>query len=140
IPTRQRLPLKLLRHCRSRPFGQTLRPVRSCASETSFSPNNTHIFQRPVAMAAVTKLQERSRIHKGDTNMKSVAKFTLMILALALASWAQTATQNPTSPRDTQKASAAQSETKAECPCCQKMAESKDAMSCCAHHNHAKGA
>ena len=72
--------------------------------------------------------------------MKSVAKFTLMILALALASWAQTATQNPTSPRDTQKASAAQSETKAECPCCQKMAESKDAMSCCAHHNHAKGA
>jgi len=72
--------------------------------------------------------------------MKSVAKFTLMILVLALASWAQTATQNPTSPSDAQKAPAAQSETKAGCPCCQKMADSKDAMSCCAHHNHAKGA
>ena len=71
--------------------------------------------------------------------MKSVAKFTLMILALALACWAQTATQSTTNANDAQKAPAAQSETKAECPCCQKMADSKDAMSCCAHHSHASG-
>ena len=69
--------------------------------------------------------------------MRSVSRFMLMVLALAVATWAQSASQNPTSANDAQKAPAAQSETKAECPCCQKMEGGKDAMSCCAHHNQA---
>jgi hypothetical protein len=70
--------------------------------------------------------------------MKSATKITLTILVFALAGWAQTATQTPAAPSDAQKTPVAQSETKAGCPCCQKMAEGKDAMSCCAHHKGAK--
>jgi len=69
--------------------------------------------------------------------MKSAKSLTLLVLILALACWAQTASQ---SPADTQQASAAQSGTKAAYPCCQKMAEGKDAMSCCAHAKAAKSA
>ncbi len=72
--------------------------------------------------------------------MKSASRFMLMVLALAFAAWAQSASQNPTSPNDAQKAPAAQSETKAECPCCQKMADGKATMSCCARHKHDQGA
>jgi len=72
--------------------------------------------------------------------MKSAMKLTVVVLILALAGWAQTATQAPAKPTDAQKPAAAQSETKAACPCCQKMAEGKDAMSCCAHAKDLKSA
>jgi len=71
--------------------------------------------------------------------MKSAKNLTLLVFILALTSWAQTATQTPANPADTQKASAAPSETKTGCPCCQKMAEGKDAMSCCHHGKDGKG-
>jgi hypothetical protein len=70
--------------------------------------------------------------------MKSLVKLIPMVLALALASWAQTSTQNPPSTSDQQTVTAPQSESKtADCPCCQKMADSKAAMPCC--HQAAKG-
>jgi len=69
--------------------------------------------------------------------MKSAKNLMLLVLIVALAGWAQTATQTPANPTGTQKASAAQSETKAECPCCQKMAEG---MSCCHHGKDEKAA
>jgi len=57
----------------------------------------------------------------------------VFIFALAAFSWAQTAT--PTKPDSTQPSSAtAPAASKAECPCCQKMADSKATDSCCAHH------
>jgi len=71
--------------------------------------------------------------------MKSAKNLTLLVFILALTSWAQTATQTPANPTDTQKASAAPSEMKTGCPCCQKMAEGKDAMSCCHHGKDGKG-
>ena len=64
-------------------------------------------------------------------------KMIALILALTVASWAQTATQNsPATPQ--------QSTTPAEkgkCPCCDKMAtaDTKDAPACCAHHDHHSG-
>jgi hypothetical protein len=65
--------------------------------------------------------------------MKSLAKIIPMILVLTLAAWAQTATQNPSSTGDTQKAPAVQSDSQtAGCPCCQKMADSKEGMKCSA--------
>lgn len=57
--------------------------------------------------------------------MKSL-KMLAMILALTVLPWAQTSTPNPPDAN-------AQSTTKAECPCCQKMADAKDGKSCCAH-------
>lgn len=69
--------------------------------------------------------------------MKSATKLTTLILILALAGWAQTATQTPTTPADTQKSPAGQAETKNGCPCCQKMAEG---MSCCHHGKGEKAA
>ena len=69
--------------------------------------------------------------------MKSATKLMVLVLTLALVSWAQTATPTPAAP-GAQKAPAAQSETKTGCPCCQKMADSKNAMSCCAHQKDAK--
>jgi hypothetical protein len=60
-----------------------------------------------------------------------------LILALTVACWAQTATQNTpaTPPQSTAPAE------KAKCPCCDKMAASdtKDARACCAHHDHHSG-
>jgi hypothetical protein len=58
-------------------------------------------------------------------------KVLALILALTVASWAQTATQKP-SPQ--QGAATAE---KSKCPCCDKMAttDAKDAHSCCAHHD-----
>lgn len=61
--------------------------------------------------------------------MKSF-KLLVMILALAVLPWAQTSTPDSSKP-DTQ------STTKTHCPCCQKMADSKDGKSCCAHHGMA---
>ena len=83
------------------------------------------------------RLEQLSFI-KEIKKMKSAMKLTAVVLILALASWAQTATQAPANPTDTQNAAAAQSETKAGCPCCQKMAQGKDAMSCCTHQKDAK--
>jgi len=57
-----------------------------------------------------------------------------LILALTVASWAQTATQNtPTAPLQ----STAPAE-KGKCPCCDKMAtaDAKNAHACCAHNDH----
>jgi hypothetical protein len=60
-------------------------------------------------------------------------KLTAIILALAVSSWAQTAT--PPKSESTQPSTpAVQVTTKADCPCCQKMAEGKATESCCAHH------
>jgi len=70
--------------------------------------------------------------------MKSAKSLTLLVLILALAGWAQTAAQNPPASGKAQEAPAAQSETKTECPCCQMMAQGKDAMSCCRHQKDAK--
>jgi hypothetical protein len=61
-------------------------------------------------------------------------KMLALILALTVASWAQTATQNtPAAPPQ----STAPAE-KGKCPCCDKMAtaDTKDAHTCCAHHDH----
>jgi len=64
----------------------------------------------------------------------------LLILCLATASVAQTsAPAKPDSSAD-QKATAAEPvKAKTDCPCCQKMADSKDAKSCCHHDAAAKG-
>jgi hypothetical protein len=60
----------------------------------------------------------------------------VFVVALAAFSWAQTATPpraNPTQP----STAAVPAATKADCPCCQKMADSKATESCCAHHQGA---
>ena len=63
-------------------------------------------------------------------------RMTALILILAAFSWAQTAT--PTKPNATEPSTVAPpAATKADCPCCQKMAEGKAADSCCAHHQEA---
>jgi len=60
-------------------------------------------------------------------------KLTAIILALAVSSWAQTATSPK--PNSSQPSTPAVQETaKADCPCCQKMADGKATESCCAHH------
>jgi hypothetical protein len=57
------------------------------------------------------------------------------VFALATFSWAQTAT--PSNPNPAQPSTAsAPAEIKADCPCCQKMADSKVTESCCAHHQN----
>lgn len=60
-------------------------------------------------------------------------KLLASILALSAFSWAQSAAspQATATQATTNSASAA---TKAECPCCQKMADNKATMPCCAHH------
>jgi hypothetical protein len=58
-------------------------------------------------------------------------KIIAFVLALATMSWTQTATTDQNSASG---ASSNQSEVKAACPCCQKMAEAKDAQGCCVHH------
>ncbi len=59
-------------------------------------------------------------------------KMFALILALTVASWAQTAT--PVAPSVPQQNAPAD---KAKCACCDKMAtaDAKDAKSCCAHHD-----
>ena len=69
--------------------------------------------------------------------MKSATKLTTIILILALACWAQTSVPTATTGGD-QKTPAAQSDTNAQPACCKKMAEGKDAMSCCSHSKDAK--
>jgi hypothetical protein len=72
-----------------------------------------------------------------ETRMK-FRMTAIIILALAAFSWAQTAT--PTKPNATQPSTAAApTATKADCPCCQKMADGKAAESCCARHQDASG-
>jgi hypothetical protein len=69
-------------------------------------------------------------------------KFNRMLLILSLATLSVAQTSTPTKPDSSadQKAEAAQQVTaKADCPCCQKMADSKDAKSCCHHDAAAKG-
>ena len=60
----------------------------------------------------------------------------LPILALTVAAWAQTTTQTA-NPVPSQAAAATTSDTKAQCPCCQKAADGKMEMACCAHHEKA---
>jgi len=57
-------------------------------------------------------------------------KLTALILALTVASWAQTTTQNPP-PAAPQENAAPQA--KANCLCCDKTASAKDGQSCCHH-------
>ena len=57
-------------------------------------------------------------------------KLTALILALTVASWAQTTTQNPPAPAP-QENSAPQA--KADCACCDKTAGAKEGQSCCRH-------
>jgi hypothetical protein len=71
-----------------------------------------------------------------------IRKMLLVVLALTVMSWAQTATQTPSSP--SQPGTTAE---KAKCACCDKMAsdkmaiagmsstDAKDTHSCCAHHD-----
>jgi hypothetical protein len=59
-------------------------------------------------------------------------KLAALVMALAVMSWAQTATQpTPTTPQQSTAPA-----DKAKCPCCDKMAaaDTKDAPACCAHH------
>ena len=58
---------------------------------------------------------------------------SVIVLALAAVSWAQTVTPpkaSPTQPPTT----AAPATSKADCPCCMKMADGKANELCCAHH------
>jgi hypothetical protein len=60
-------------------------------------------------------------------------KMFALILALTVATWAQTSTQvSPAAPEQSTAPAA-----KEKCACCDKMAatDSKDAHSCCAHHD-----
>lgn len=57
-------------------------------------------------------------------------KLTALILALTVASWAQTTTQNSTATSTQDRAS---QQPKAECSCCAKMADAKEGHSCCQH-------
>jgi len=61
----------------------------------------------------------------------------IMILALAVATWAQTSTQ--TTPATPQQSTVPTD--KAKCACCDKMAgaDAKDAPACCAHHDMRAG-
>ncbi|HYL95762.1 MAG TPA: hypothetical protein VET69_08155 [Terriglobales bacterium] len=62
-------------------------------------------------------------------------KLTALILALTVASWAQTASQNPpaAAPQDN-----AAPHAKADCACCDKMARAKEGQSCCHHETAGK--
>lgn len=61
-------------------------------------------------------------------------KILAVFMLSAVLSVAQTLTQTKPVPPDTPSASSvAQDTKKAGCPCCQKMAEGKDAKSCCPH-------
>ena len=65
--------------------------------------------------------------------MKSRLTAIVFIFALAAFSWAQTVT--PPQPGPTQPPTGTvKAASKADCPCCQKMADSKATNSCCAHH------
>ncbi len=66
--------------------------------------------------------------------MKS--RIMLTILALTIAAWAQTATQT-TNPTPSQATVATSPDAKTQCPCCQKAADGKTEMACCAHHDKA---
>ena len=67
-------------------------------------------------------------------------KQILLILCFATVSVAQTSNQPKADPSAEQKAVAAEQGTaKADCPCCQKMTDSKDAKPCCQHDAAAKG-
>jgi hypothetical protein len=64
-------------------------------------------------------------------------KMLALILALTVATWAQTTTQ--TAPSAPQQSTAPADKEK--CPCCDKMAvaDSKDMKGCCAHHDMKAG-
>ena len=77
-------------------------------------------------------------LHESFTTyfMKEITmKFKLLasILALTVASWAQTTTPNPAAPAAQENAAP---QAKAECACCAKMASGKENKSCC-HHEEA---
>lgn len=62
-----------------------------------------------------------------------------IVLALAAFSWAQTTPAAKPSATQTSTASVPAA-TEASCPCCQKMADSKAAESCCAHNEEGSSA
>ena len=62
-------------------------------------------------------------------------KAMLAILVLTAAAWAQTST--PTAGTTAAPPTAAPADAKPQCPCCQKAAEGKAEMACCAHHDEA---
>jgi hypothetical protein len=64
-------------------------------------------------------------------------KFELiaLFLALTVASWAQTTSQNPPAPTPQENAAP---HAKADCPCCDKMASAKEGQSCCRHETAGK--
>jgi hypothetical protein len=58
-------------------------------------------------------------------------KLTALLLALTVASWAQTTTQTPPAPAPQEKAAP---QAKTDCAaCCEKMASAKEGQSCCRH-------
>lgn len=59
-------------------------------------------------------------------------KVIVLVLALTVISWAQTATPAPSAPQQSTVAP-----DKAKCSCCDKMAaaDAKDTKACCAHHD-----
>jgi hypothetical protein len=64
-------------------------------------------------------------------------KLTALFLALTVASWAQTTSQNPPAPAAQENPA---SHAKANCPCCDKMASAKEGQSCCRHEMAGKDA
>jgi hypothetical protein len=84
---------------------------------------------RAITLTCIQALTNHSLvIRKKEIIMK--LKLTALILALTVASWAQTTIQNPAPPA-TQENAAPQA--KSECACCAKMATAKDGHSCCQH-------
>jgi hypothetical protein len=80
--------------------------------------------------------QQISKTQKRRFIMKFRTTTIAFIFILAAFSLAQTAT--PTKPNATQPSTAtAPATTKADCSCCEKMAEGKANESCCAHHQDA---
>jgi len=63
-------------------------------------------------------------------------KLTALLLALTVASWAQTPSQNPPAAAPQENTAA---HAKADCACCDKMASAKEGQSCCRHAMAAKG-
>lgn len=61
-------------------------------------------------------------------------RLVAVILLFAAISFAQTPSQPKSNPSQPQSSTAAPAETKAQCPCCEKMSGPKDSEMCCAHH------
>lgn len=67
------------------------------------------------------------------------AKLMVLLFCVAAVLSTQVFAQTQTDASRQTNAPTAQADTKTQCPCCQQMADSKDAKSCCHHHKAAKG-